>query len=182
MVLGNISTIYPLVLLSSLTAILAATIPPAPSLSNPPVQSIAQNDTASIGGGDSLHCEAGVPFSPFYLTLHKCAAAIQELNNSQDIGLFHHGFPNDAWSLPVTEYANYCKVTVDMGRIGSTDESSWLSVKLAATQLNILCWGRYQYRYRGGWLTEGKQKKIVIKLEYRNQYSQESETLTIDTD
>ena len=146
-------------MLSTLSLALAATLPS-------PSTSPSTNDTTPHRLLKSkVNCLTTIPFSPFYLTMHGCANAIQEISNSQTLGTFHMGDPFDEWSLPITKTSGFCKVTVEMATLWDTDDSSWLQINLALTQLNLQCASRYGYRYKGGFSSTGNRGGINVRLD-----------------
>jgi len=145
-------------ILSSLSLAFSATLPAASSRET-------NLEISQLNSDRPINCVGGVPFSPFYLTLHGCLSAISQISTSQDPGEFHTGEPFDQWSLPMTKTWKYCKVTVEMAQPWETDSSSWLGINLAATQLNMQCASRYGFRYAGGSSSTGNRGEIKVKLE-----------------
>ena len=130
----------------------------------PATLSISGNETFDLS--NDIHCSSTLPFSPFYLTLQACAQSISELLSNQEIGTFHNGRPYDAFSLPVTEIAGRCRVTIQIIQQAATDQTSWMGIYRAATQLNRACASEKGRRYNGGWVTAGDNGRITIQLDW----------------
>ena len=154
-------------LTSTLTLLLSALISLALSATLPASQAINQSpepSNSTLGSKSSVHCTPTMPLSPFFMTMHDCAEAINLISDNQNSGNFHTGDPFDQWSLPITKTAKWCKIKVEMADLGVSDSSSWLQVNLAATRLNLQCWSRYKYRYQGGWTNVGTANGIKVSL------------------
>ncbi|KAL6720481.1 hypothetical protein ACLMJK_002405 [Lecanora helva] len=167
-------------LLSTLIALThSATLPTSQAIHLPSLPLTEENETLNATDltRPGVHCQATIPLSVFYLTMHGCAGAIAELSNSQTQGAFHTGEPFNEYSLPVTKTSGYCKVKIEMHNFGIRDDSSWLQVSYAATQLNLQCASRYKYRYAGGWSLTGQGNGIKISLTWYSNQGGRNETI-----
>lgn len=157
------SHLQPLVLLlSSLTLALTATLPTTPTLSTDTL--IATNETLS-SVEHNLICLSTYPYSPFFLQQHVCERAILQLFDTLTEGVFHHGDPDDDFSLPVKKTVDNCMVSIDMSTRGLVETSSWSQINHKASQLNRICGGKHKYRYAGGSLTTGERDNIKITVQ-----------------
>ena len=161
------SSIY--LLLSAFAFALAATLPSPVALLN--------TSTVNSHGGSKAYCTAVTLFSPFFLTQHGCAEAINEISDAVEVGEFHIGDPFNEWSLPVSRTAGYCKVSVEMYNLGIRDRASWLQINLALTRLNMQCASKYRSRYAGGWMLTGAENEIRVAIEYQPRRGGRNETL-----
>ncbi len=152
-----------LLLLPSLTLVLTATLPTTPNLSTE--LQITSNATLLNSETHNLQCFSTIPYSPFFLQQHVCENAILQIKDNLTIGIFHHGDPDDEFSLPVSRRVGNCKVTIDMSNRGLYETSSWFQINHKASQLNRICGGKYKYRYGGGMLTTGQSDNIRISVE-----------------
>lgn len=156
------SHFQPLVLLlSSLTLALTATLPTTSTLlTDVPIPS---NETL-FSTEHNLLCLTTVPYSPFYLQQHVCEQAILRLSDNLTEGMFHHGDPDDDFSLPIRSTVGNCQVTIEMSNSGLYETSSWSQINHKASQLNRICGGKHKYRYCGGSLTTGGSDNIKITV------------------
>lgn len=159
------------ILLSSLVLTLATSARPPtgwhrpyriPQLEPDPV--LLNNTSLSA---EDIKCFSAWPGDFRVVTDHKCAEAILKLDSSREEKEFHHGFPNDGWSLPISKTVGYCKVTVDMVYHGTTVNWTWSEVRFEASTLNLICQKRHGWRYRGALLETGPQRLIKISIEYK---------------
>lgn len=158
------SHFQPLVLvLSSLTLALTATLPTIPTISTELL--IPSNETLSSTSEHNLVCLSTLPYSPFFLQQHVCERAILQLNDTLTQGVFHHGDPDDEFSLPIQKTVGNCRVTINMSNHGMFETSSWSQINHKASQLNRICGGKHKYRYGGGSLTTGVNDNIKITVE-----------------
>ena len=146
-------------LLSTVTLVLTATLP---TVQAPPLTNVTELTAA----GSTLNCFNTYPFSPFFLTQHKCAEAIHDLSDAVRPGRFHYGEPLDSWSLPIVRPKGHCKVAITMSKDGTTESASWVQIKLAATALNAACASKYRTRYAGGWVSVGDSNEIIVTIDY----------------
>ena len=162
------SSLY--LLLSTVTLVLSATRPN-------PSESPSTNSSDLTAAGSKIQCLATIPFSPFFLTQHKCAEAIHDLSDGVRPGRFHNGEPWDEWSLPISHSSGYCKVTVSMAIASNSETASWLQVKLAATQLNLACASKYKTRYAGGTVSTGSRNDINVTIDWNQNRETLNDTL-----
>lgn len=149
--------------LSSLTLALAATLP-IPSTRFPTL--IAAQNVTLNSANQNLHCEPSYnPFNFFYMSSHTCGEAILKLPKSGPEGIFHDGFPEDPFRLPVSRQAGNCNITVSMANLGVFETSRWSDIRSEASLLNTICSGRLRNLYIGGSVTTGDRNNILIKIE-----------------
>lgn len=90
--------------------------------------------------------------------------------------------PYDHFSLPVTEVATRCKVTIGMISDRATDQGNWRGLRLAANELNEHCAGEKKTRYKGGSITAGNKDQILIRLTWIGSELERNETALDLTD
>lgn len=96
-------------------------------------------------------------------TFTDCQQAIRHrLPYSPGKGTFHNDGDIDAFSLPVYKSWGSCNITIILGGNGSrTEESSWLEIGMAATEVNEVC---RIGEGSGGKIMVGVKNGIWIKL------------------
>lgn len=99
--------------------------------------------------------------------LDNCLAAIIQLPKTHASGTFHNGGTNDTYLLPRKIISGDCQVFVGTRQGSSSDESTWTSIGLAATQLALVCQADPVFgtqKLTGGWTTTGNNGNIVVYL------------------
>lgn len=96
-----------------------------------------------------------------------CGGAIRQLNDNGRPGIFHSKGIHNEWQLPVVRSHHTCAVVVSMREGIKEVEGTWLSISLAATQLNIVCVGTSRFpTYQGGTTHAGLYDGVKVKLMY----------------
>ena len=127
--------------------------------------SVVQVNSTQVGS--EFSCTRGRRLSRRRPRFADCGGAIRQLSDNHAAGAFHTGGLLNPFQLPVTKWHHTCAVRISMKDGIKDDEGTWLSVSLAATQLNIVCVGTSAFpTYQGGYTTAGRYDGVKVSLVY----------------
>ncbi|MCJ1461291.1 hypothetical protein MMC28_011673 [Mycoblastus sanguinarius] len=116
---------------------------------------------------NDFNCVPTWSLRPNTVNTRVCGGAIVLLPSSHAVGDFHYGPPPDRYELPIIKQYSYCRVVVELMSGFASEESSWLGVGVAASNLNIACGKTSQEMgYKNGWTNAGEHDGIRITLEW----------------
>jgi len=129
-------------------------------------QTASDFNASSFGIGIGLQCFEGRMFSSRRDAYTDCARAIARLPYYHAPGIFHIGEPYDTYSLPYAKRHGSCQVSINTRDYPSRDESSWIAIHIAASDiLNGCAVGYGQHAMTGGETTVGTNDGIQVTME-----------------